>query len=1108
MSLITWLQGIMLPNGGTMTRFGPVVCVCSLVVFVSIFITQRCVLGRSDGNIPAEFSPQMFEAVSLNSSIVFATIFFFSLTESFSSKGAQLTCSMLSCTISLIAASSHFLTGMGFSPITFHKHPKSILIIHAKWAEWMTCVPLLIFVLGHITQVRPKYVFGGMALQFVTILVGYLAELSHNIFTKIWCFTIAFSMLLFLIACIYVLSVTLSYHRFVMQQSRRTQTIVLNQTMIRVLGCSSIALWLAFPITFALFFTEAISLRMYTLSAPFFDVVAKAVFIAILNTIYCEGETKRIEAIVQELRTDNEIQTKFLRFVYHEIRNPFNSIMLGLNHLEEEEPLLPYRELIVMLRRSATAMNRVIDDVVELTQARGMLLVNEPTNVEAVLECALETFSSLASEKAIEIVQDVSRAFPDWLMADATKLKKLFEVLISNAIKFSPSNSTITVSLQVVDITFGIVTIAFSVQDSGPGIPDNIAPLLFQPFCVVRPGDFSEDENRGSGLGLCFAKHLADLMNGTLSFAKNRGPGVGTTFFLNISLETCRPEAHSNESSLWNLLTGARTENHESLASIVDARIHTHNVTRSGNNQSKVIPHNRPLPRANTVQIQRSQRPRPRFISNPFQSNENSPAHGEPQHPTRPSYVSNPFQSKGNSPRNNETHRSSLDRRKSLELATRPRFISNPFQQKSHPGASSEVANGLLDSNQNATYVSSRDSQATLTLQNRDPASQISAVYSKKLGVSLAPAKQTGVFEKPVEFSCVASSRKSLPAPAADGTFHSIISNDQYKEFIEEHSDLESSGAVSASHKVKQPARKTFEKLESFENKHFRTDSSEQLLRSKEFSPGLFANPSCQMKVESQPQDKSPSGQDSDIRFATQHGLASHDGSIADHQKSRQLMTDLKLNEVFAVERSNHPSSSLSQTHTSKDSPMTAKQSSRYVTFGTSGTLSEGKKEHKGILTHRDRRRTSLARSSVAQMPSQDLPEPLPEGGGGGEVQKKQGAQVLIVDDVKSNLKLVHLILQKAGYTCDLANDGQEAVDKARQHQYQLIIMDNVMPIMDGVQATRQITAFDKIVAVVGLTGNILQKDQQEFLQAGARFIIEKPANKARLLDACQQFVL
>jgi len=111
------------------------------------------------------------------------------------------------------------------------------------------------------------------------------------------------------------------------------------------------------------------------------------------------------------------------------------------------------------------------------------------------------------------------------------------------------------------------------------------------------------------------------------------------------------------------------------------------------------------------------------------------------------------------------------------------------------------------------------------------------------------------------------------------------------------------------------------------------------------------------------------------------------------------------------------------------------------------------------------------------------------------------------VDDALSNLKLVGAILTKAGYSCDLAHNGMEAVELAGLNHYKLIFMDNVMPVLDGIEATRRILVFDEQVPIVGLTGNILQKDQEEFLEAGVKYIIQKPANKTLLLEACRSFI-
>ena len=57
-------------------------------------------------------------------------------------------------------------------------------------------------------------------------------------------------------------------------------------------------------------------------------------------------------------------------------------------------------------------------------------------------------------------------------------------------------------AFQDMDTSSGFCSLIFSVTDSGPGISEHMIPLIFQPFEEVRPGDFSDDDNRGSGLGL------------------------------------------------------------------------------------------------------------------------------------------------------------------------------------------------------------------------------------------------------------------------------------------------------------------------------------------------------------------------------------------------------------------------------------------------------------------------------------------------------------------------------------------------------------------------------------------------------------------------------
>ena len=90
--------------------------------------------------------------------------------------------------------------------------------------------------------------------------------------------------------------------------------------------------------------------------------------------------------------------------------------------------------------------------------------------------------------------------------------------------------------------------------------------------------------------------------------------------------------------------------------------------------------------------------------------------------------------------------------------------------------------------------------------------------------------------------------------------------------------------------------------------------------------------------------------------------------------------------------------------------------------------------------------------------------------------------------------------------TCDEAKDGVEACEMAQKNNYALILMDNVMPRMNGVEATRQIRSNDLKVGrggtlIFGLTGNALSEDVSEFKLSGCDEILTKPLNTAKLRE-------
>jgi CheY-like chemotaxis protein/HPt (histidine-containing phosphotransfer) domain-containing protein len=78
------------------------------------------------------------------------------------------------------------------------------------------------------------------------------------------------------------------------------------------------------------------------------------------------------------------------------------------------------------------------------------------------------------------------------------------------------------------------------------------------------------------------------------------------------------------------------------------------------------------------------------------------------------------------------------------------------------------------------------------------------------------------------------------------------------------------------------------------------------------------------------------------------------------------------------------------------------------------------------------------------------------------ETDHQKKSRILVADDYEANRKIAQLILQKAGYHVDIVENGQQAVETCHQNQYDLILMDIQMPLMDGLKATEEIRKWER----------------------------------------------
>lgn len=121
-----------------------------------------------------------------------------------------------------------------------------------------------------------------------------------------------------------------------------------------------------------------------------------------------------------------------------------------------------------------------------------------------------------------------------------------------------------------------------------------------------------------------------------------------------------------------------------------------------------------------------------------------------------------------------------------------------------------------------------------------------------------------------------------------------------------------------------------------------------------------------------------------------------------------------------------------------------------------------------------------------------------------------EGITLLLVEDNVLNQKLIFLTLSKYGFQIDVANNGKEAVNRLEKKDYDIILMDLMMPVMDGLEATRQIREMEqdsgKSNVIVGLTANTYDADRDKCLQNGMDEYMVKPFDIEKFEEIIRKF--
>jgi CheY-like chemotaxis protein len=108
------------------------------------------------------------------------------------------------------------------------------------------------------------------------------------------------------------------------------------------------------------------------------------------------------------------------------------------------------------------------------------------------------------------------------------------------------------------------------------------------------------------------------------------------------------------------------------------------------------------------------------------------------------------------------------------------------------------------------------------------------------------------------------------------------------------------------------------------------------------------------------------------------------------------------------------------------------------------------------------------------------------------------------VEDNEVNQLVTGGMLKRLGYSCDMADDGEQALAKLGENRYHVVLMDMRMPGMDGIEATRRWRAREGAggrIPIIAMTANVLQEDRDLCIEAGMDDFIGKPVHLDELRD-------
>ncbi len=223
-----------------------------------------------------------------------------------------------------------------------------------------------------------------------------------------------------------------------------------------------------------------------------------------------------------DLAKSNQLRKQMTADIAHDLRTPL-SLILGYTEALSDGKLQGNDEIFAVMHKEANHLSHLIDDlrIISLADAGELPLNRQKVSPAALLERAEAAFRPQAAQKNITLLVQATEDLP-LLEVDPERMAQVLGNLVSNALRYTPAEGTITLSAAK-----EAETVTLRVSDTGPGIAPEDLPYIFNRFYRA---DKSRQQTGESGLGLTIAKSLVEAHGGGIRVESQ--PGIGTTFIL------------------------------------------------------------------------------------------------------------------------------------------------------------------------------------------------------------------------------------------------------------------------------------------------------------------------------------------------------------------------------------------------------------------------------------------------------------------------------------------------------------------------------------------------------------------------------------------------